>query len=147
MNCTFEKISVLELFSQFQSRREFVGPRKPISDYRLAAGLLFPRWNDGTTRVLICRQNELPQIEIGWHSDFSLPSEGVIPIMPEAVDKLIEERVIDETRRSYFSCRRFVLNNTGKRLVVTEWFSGGADFYDYMSAGATYDTVDQKMRW
>jgi|GEM_PF-6497154 hypothetical protein len=131
--------------------KNFVGPRQPIDDYRLAAGLLFHHWNDRTDRVIKNYLGDCPTIEVTWYGGrhgISFRVDQVsLPVTPQVVNILVDKRCIEGTPELGYTNRfELRLSDHGKRLVVMEWFVD-SNFYDFMTAGATFDPRTGEMDW
>jgi hypothetical protein len=127
-------------------RGYLAGPYQPLMDHRFVAGVLFPRWNDDSVRILHLQPGMWPYAEVVWHSDFSLSKEVTVQVTPEVVRQLLDEGAIEDSPRwSYAGHRQLLLNARGKQQV-TEWFAD-VDFADLMKAGATFDGTTGQMHW
>ncbi len=131
--------------------REFRnGPWQPIDDYRVAAGLLFVPFNDNRRKKLV--RDPLYQhpwvIQVISQHDF-LDDEWVeIEVTPEVVEQLKAERLVSGTPKwGYTDEKELQLNGTGKRRVVTEWFSDEMTTFDALAAGASYNTLTHELSW
>jgi hypothetical protein len=121
------------------------GTLPPINDHRFAAGLLFARLNDGTTRVLKNLHRERPHIEITWRRDRWTSEPIKIPVTETIVRTLLHGDFVECVPESS-SCHEMQLSRSGKRMVVTEWFITDRS-EDRIVAGACIDLKDKTERW
>ena len=134
--------------------RYFIGPPWPISDYRIAAGLLFQTYNDRTTRELRTtllsriRDNRSPHIEITWWGERGAYAYQEVLVAEDVVRKLYAENVLEGKKEfGYTDMSRLRLNDLGKRRVVTEWFSDGRTLNNILMAGATVHLGEGRISW
>lgn len=122
----------------------FIGPKLPLDNYRLVAGILFERFNDNSIRRLHVPPHDQPYILVEFVHDFS-PTQtyGPIPVENEVVTQLKNEGAIFKTEAG-LDCWR--LSQAGKRLVVEEWFQTDL-LTDFLAAGATLNITTGQMIW
>ena len=71
-------------------------PREIVTDFRLAAGLLFHRYNDDTKRHIRI-ENGKPTVIITWSASFTAFPRADIPLDPKVVEELFRARAIEGT--------------------------------------------------
>lgn len=139
-------ITFAEAWTHLFPDRHFVGPLPPISDHRLAAALLFIRWNDRTGRVLEHEPRKYSHIVVTWYGERGACHQESLPVTPEVVKFLCDNGMVSGTPQwGYTDNTRLLLNAYGKKTVVG-WMAD-AGFYDYMSADAVLDTEEGRIRW
>jgi len=141
---TFEAV-----WKYLHPNRHLVGPRPPVSDYRFAAGLLFERFNDHSVRILKNTGYDWPFIEVSWYRDFSgCVGYAKIFITKEVINHLQDEYLVEGTPQwGYTDNTELRLSDKGKRMVVSKWFIEEIEITDLLSAGATINPAESKVRW
>lgn len=139
-----KRLSFEDVRKQTLLHRRFIGPKLPLDNHRLVAGILFERFNDHSVRRLYISPEDQPYILVEFVYDFS-PTQtyGPIPVENEVFARLKDERLIFKTG-TYPDCWR--LSQAGKRSVVEEWFETDL-LTDFMAAGASLNIVTGKMTW
>ena len=97
--------------------------REPITDFRIVAGLLFRRWNDGTLRWVTYRANE-PLSILHIRSENSHEQFEVLASCVEALDDLA---MLD---RDLSQVCEVCLSQSGEKTVVHDWFGDTASILD-----------------
>ena len=115
-------------------------PLAPVSDYRLAAGILFWR-NRETRKYLLNPIGENPYISDNEYGRGRLSVE----VTREAVEKLLELNVVEGLSTWGNSLRVLQLSRLGQRLVVTQWFT--PEIHDILGAGGIINTTTGDVRW
>jgi hypothetical protein len=137
---------------EYWKNKRFIGPKLPVESWRLAAALLFERYNDRSFRILKTNKEyhvyQCPCIEISWYADFS-GCIGYVKILvsDEVVEKLIADSIVTNySTRIYGDYNSLGLSSYGKKLVVTDIIKDQS-FSDVFKAGAKYDLTDGTIKW
>ncbi len=127
--------------------RHFVGPRAPIADYRIAAGLLVERWNDYTRRYIKARRPN-PTLEIEWfYKNGGHADDTTVPITQGAIDELLRQGLVSGTpQMGYTDMSRLIITDRGRRRVIQEFVKGGT-VHDVLSSGASLDMRTGHVDW
>lgn len=122
------------------------GPLAPITDYRIAAGLLFERYNSQSYRTCIFASH-------GQWSEIVLSQKVRIPdilVKNACIRNLHKEGFLDrewERGVALVEGEKLRLNKAGMRQVVAEWFVKDSALIECLMAGATYNTESQSLSW
>ena len=121
-------------------------PRDTVTDYRLVAGLLFHRYNDGTKRH-IRMGDGAPLLIISSTEVWFAAGRRDFPIDPKAVDFLLQERAIDGTPEwGRTDMNKLRLTEHGMRLVLQRWIGGGG-IHDFFEAGGSLEMGSGQAHW
>ena len=132
--------SLDDLFTFAFTQTRLLGPKQPVRDYRVVAGLLFCRYNDGSRRAIKRDSSKslYHTLEIVWYGDRGPTGFASMLVTAEATEKLLEERMLNGTpEMGYTDMHRLILSPRGKKQVITEWFTGGG-LTDALKAGAVF---------
>jgi hypothetical protein len=97
--------------------------REPITDFKMVAGLLFRRWNDGTSRWIKYRKNE-PISILHIRTEQNHEQFEVLATCVETLDDLA---MLD---RDLGNVCEVCLSQSGEKTVVHEWFGNTASVLD-----------------
>jgi len=100
-----------EYLSKIEERAKAEIIAKPITDYRLAAGLIFRRIGQVSPRVIVFDDTN----NLSWISD----SEFCLPVLTETVVQLFLRQYLASYIRRPNHC---ILCYEGAKKVVEEWF-------------------------
>lgn len=132
--------SFKELLDYLWPKRDVDGNRidpEIVTDYRLAAVLLFERWNDGSNRMLRNIRGFPHEIQIRGATSCGGPV--TIPVAKDVVESLLKERIVEGT--PYWGGadeNKLRLSILGRLRVVREFVSD-ASVRDFFAAGAGYN--------
>ena len=98
-------------------------PKEPISDFKVVAGLLFRRWNDGTQRWISYRAGECVSI-LHIRTEHS---DAQFEVLATCVEKLDELAMFYDDLDEVCEVR---LSRSGERTVVHDWFGKSASVLD-----------------
>ena len=139
-----KKLSFEDVRKQTLHCRRFIGPKLPLDNHQLVAGILFERFNDYSVRRLYAPLQDQPYILMELRYDFSPPQTyGPIQLEHEVFTYLKKEGIIVRTKTSPDEWR---LSQAGKQRVVVEWFETSL-LTDYLAAGATLNIATGQMAW
>ena len=105
-------------------------PREPISDFKVVAGLMFRRWNDGTQRWISYRASGRVSI-LHIRTEHSHEQFEVLSTCVEKLDELVMFDIdLDQT------CE-VRLSQSGEKTVVHDWFGNSASVLDRIATTIT----------
>ena len=140
LTLTFEVLRNIEM-----SDYRFFGPPKPISNYKIAAGLLFERFGSRARRHCVFASHGLWS-EIVLSTDVT----GVILVTNDCISHLHKEGFLNRVAPrppGLTSREKLFLNRDGARQVVTDWFASDSDNFQGIAAGAALEISTGKLRW
>lgn len=135
-------ILTFEVLLDYEMRKlSFIGPEKPVTDYRVAAGLLYERSHSGSRRWVNFGRvgKNFSTIQLWWNC-----STRKIIVKNSCIQLLHSEGFLDGQLNQQ---GRLTLNRDGARQVVTDWFKQDSDVFECLMAGAIYNTESHSLSW
>lgn len=120
---------------------------EPVRDHRIVAGLLFARYNDGSTRHLLTGRSGPPLVVVHWGAGWNPFDDAEIEVDPAAVEFLLNGRYLEGTPEwGRTDMTKLRLSQSGMRELLQKWVGGGT-LHDFFQAGGSLDMSDGRAHW